>query len=194
MYSWPQAGLPPEIRAASIAAGSAAAQRLGGPHDCAGRVVDALIEQAATADGLTRIARKVPPPDRGQPLARIHRRCTLDWLLKRGHRTGRGSSLSSSFSECGVRVPKVPDLAVSLDDSGCRRGLLLIVLCRFSAVVADWRLAVVPDVLGTAPAPTAPGWPPSGSRGRGWLVSRVRAGRTAAASRPGRRPSRARCG
>jgi hypothetical protein len=62
VYSWPQADLPPEIRAASIAAGSAAAQRLGGPHDCAGRVVDALIEQAATADGLTRIAAEGTTP------------------------------------------------------------------------------------------------------------------------------------
>src|SRR6266536_2300859 len=61
--------------------------------------------------------------------------------------------------------------AVSLDDSGCRRGLLLIVLFRFSAVVAGWRVAVLPDVLGTAPAPTAPGWPPFRSRGRGgWSV------------------------
>jgi hypothetical protein len=62
VYSWPQADLPPGIRAASIAAGSAAAQRLGGPHDCAGRVVDALIEQAATADGLTRIAAEGTTP------------------------------------------------------------------------------------------------------------------------------------
>ncbi len=81
-----------------------------------------------------------------------------------------------------------------LDASGCRRGLLLIVLCRFSAVVAGWRVAVLPDVLGAAPAPTAPGGLLSGSRGWGGLVRRVRAGRTAAASRPGRRPSRARCG
>ena len=29
---------------------------------------------------------------------------------------------------------------ISLDDSGCPRGLLLIVLCRFSAVVAGWRV------------------------------------------------------
>ena len=66
--------------------------------------------------------------------------------------------------------PDVPWPA-SLDDSGCRRGLLLIVLCRFSAVVAGWRVAVLPDVLGAAPAPTAPGGLPSGSRGRGgWSV------------------------
>jgi hypothetical protein len=82
----------------------------------------------------------------------------------------------------------------SLDDSGRRRGPLLIVFCRFSAVVAGWRVAVLPDVLGAAPAPTAPGRPPFRVAGTGWLVRRVRAGRTAAASRPGRRPSRARCG
>lgn len=53
---------------------------------------------------------------------------------------------------------------INLDDSGGRRGLLLIVLCRFSAVVGGWRVAVLPDVLG--PAPTAPGRPPSGSQRR----------------------------
>jgi hypothetical protein len=54
---------------------------------------------------------------------------------------------------------------VNLDDSGCRRGPLLIVLCRFSALVAGWRVAVLPDVLGTAPAPTAPGGLLSGVAG-----------------------------
>ena len=54
-----------------------------------------------------------------------------------------------------------------LDDSGCRRGLLLIVLCRFSAVGSGWRVAVLPDVLGAAPAPTAPGGLLSGLRGWG---------------------------
>src|SRR5215469_11499370 len=62
-------------------------------------------------------------------------------------------------------------LGVSLDDSGCRRGLLLIVLCRVSAVVAGWRVAVLPDVLGVAPVPTAPGGLLSGLEGRGgWSV------------------------
>jgi hypothetical protein len=55
---------------------------------------------------------------------------------------------------------------VSLDDSGCGRGWLLIGLCRFSAVVSGWRVAVLPDVLGAAPAPTAPGRLLSGSQGR----------------------------
>jgi hypothetical protein len=55
----------------------------------------------------------------------------------------------------------------NLDDSGCRRGLLLVVLCRFSAVVAGWRVAVLPDVLGMAPAPTAPGRPPFRVAGTG---------------------------
>jgi hypothetical protein len=75
----------------------------------------------------------------------------------------------------------------NLDDSGCRRGPLLIVLCRFSAVVAAWRVAVLPDVLGAAPAPTAPGRPPfrvdpgagarrAGSRGGGAAASAGRAG------------------
>jgi len=42
-----------------------------------------------------------------------------------------------------------------------------------------------------APAPTAPGWPPFRVEGRGWLVRRVRAERTAAASRSGIPLSRA---
>ena len=55
------------------------------------------------------------------------------------------------------RNKRLPEIRINLDDSGCRRGLLLIVLCRFSAVVAGWRVAVLPDVLGAAPTPTAPG-------------------------------------
>ena len=44
-----------------------------------------------------------------------------------------------------------------------------MVLCRFSEVVAGWRAAVLPDVLGAAPAPTAPGGLLSGLWGRdGW--------------------------
>lgn len=75
---------------------------------------------------------------------------------------------------------------ISLDDSGCPRGLLLIVLCRFSAVVAGWRVAVLPDVLGVAPAPTAPGRPPScrgtevaGQAGAGRAHSRCQQARNA---------------
>ena len=45
-----------------------------------------------------------------------------------------------------------------------------------------------------APAPTAPGGLLSRVAGTGWLVRRVLAGRTAAASRSGMPPSRARCG
>src|ERR1035438_8970635 len=56
------------------------------------------------------------------------------------------------------------------------------------------RVAVLPGVLGAAPAPTAPGWPPFRVAGTGWLVRRALAGRRAAASRPGMPPSRARCG
>ena len=42
-------------------------------------------------------------------------------------------------------------------------------LCRFSAVVAGWRVGVLPDVLGAAPAPTAPGGLLSGGwDGGGW--------------------------
>jgi hypothetical protein len=56
------------------------------------------------------------------------------------------------------------------------------------------RVAALPDVPGAAPAPTAPGWPPFRVAGTGWLVRRVQAGRIAAASRSGRRLSRARSG
>ena len=38
-------------------------------------------------------------------------------------------------------------------------------LCRFSAVVAGGRVAVLPDVLGAAPVPTVPGRPPFPRRG-----------------------------
>ena len=62
-------------------------------------------------------------------------------------------------------------LLVSLNDSGVGRGQLLIVLCRFSAVVSGsyvpggWRWRpVCPE---RAPAPTAPGWSPFRLRGRG---------------------------
>jgi len=50
---------------------------------------------------------------------------------------------------------------------------------------------VVPGVPGSAPAPTAPGNPPLVQLGWFVLVKRVLAGRTAAASRRGRPPSRA---
>ena len=87
---------------------------------------------------------------------------------------------------------------VNLNDSGVARGWLLIVSCRFSAVLSGPRvpggLAVLPGVPGAAPAPTAPGRPPFRVAGTGWLVRRVRAGRTAAASRPGMPLSRARSG
>ena len=66
--------------------------------------------------------------------------------------------------------------AANLDDSGCRRGPLLIVLCWFSAVVAGWRVAVLPDMLGAAPAPTAPGRPPFRVAGTG-VAGQAGAGR-----------------
>ena len=60
-------------------------------------------------------------------------------------------------------------------------------LCRFSAVVAGWRVAVLPDVLGAAPAPTAPGRPPfrvagdgvAGQAGAGRAHSRCQQARNA---------------
>src|SRR6266516_5262331 len=76
------------------------------------------------------------------------------------------------------------DVGADLDDSGCRRGLLLIALCRFSAVVSGWRVpavTVLADVPGTAPAPTAPGRAPFRVAGTGRLVRRVLAGRRSAA-------------
>src|SRR6266851_8516472 len=82
------------------------------------------------------------------------------------------AGLASWFSA----APYIKFLDVNLDDSGCRRGPLLIVLCRFSAVVAGWRVAVLPDVLGVAPAPTAPGRPPFRVAGTGW-AGQVGAGR-----------------
>jgi len=42
---------------------------------------------------------------------------------------------------------------------------------------------VLADLLGAAPAPTAPGWPPFRVAGTRWLVKRVLAGRIAAGSR-----------
>ena len=86
----------------------------------------------------------------------------------------------------------------SLNDSRVGRGWLLIVLCRFSAVVTGWRVPggwrCWPDVLGTAPVPTAPERAPFRVAETGWLVRRVLAGRIAAASRSRRRLSRARSG
>jgi hypothetical protein len=55
-------------------------------------------------------------------------------------------------------------------------------------------VAVLPDMLGAAPAPTAPGLPPFRVDGAEWLVRRMRVERTAAASRPGTPSSRARSG
>jgi len=105
---------------------------------------------------------------------------------------------------CAAALPTLADLwrpvddALNLDDSGGGRGWLLIVPCRFSVVLSGprvpggWRCC--PMCSGWASAPTAPGSLLSWSQGQGWLVRRVRAGRTAGASRPGRRLSRARCG
>jgi hypothetical protein len=90
------------------------------------------------------------------------------------------------------------ELPLDLDDSGDGRGWLLIVLCRFSAVVSGSRVSggwrCCPMCSGGAPAPTAPGLAPFRLAGTGWLVRRVPAGHTAAASRPGMPPSRARSG
>jgi len=95
-------------------------------------------------------------------------------------------------------MPRIQEFHASLDDSGDRRGSLLIVLCRFSAVVSGSQVraggVAAPDVLGAAPAPTAPGRAPFRVAGTGWLVRRARAGRIAAASRPGTPPSTARSG
>jgi len=86
----------------------------------------------------------------------------------------------------------------SLNDSRVGRGWLLIVLCRFSMVLSGPR---VPG--GWRCCPMCPGrhrlrlrrdGPPFLVAGTGWPVRRVRAGRTAVASRPGTPPSRARSG
>src|SRR6266849_10526903 len=75
----------------------------------------------------------------------------------------------------------------SLDDSRGGRGWLLIVSCRFSAglcrprISGGWR--VLPDVLGAGTGSDRAGEPPFRVAGTGWLARRVRAGRTAAASR-----------
>ncbi len=105
--------------------------------------------------------------------------------------TGSGACLALSRCSAG----KSP---INLNDSGVGRGWLLIVLCRvfgggvWSTWSQEWRMA---RCARGAPAPTAPGAASFPGRGDGgWLVRRVRAGRTAAASRPGTPPSRARSG
>ena len=76
---------------------------------------------------------------------------------------------------------------VSLDDSGCGQGWLLIVLCRFSAVVSCWQVPggwrCCPMCSGGTGLTRAGAVSFPGSQGRFALVRRVRAGRTAAASR-----------
>jgi hypothetical protein len=73
-----------------------------------------------------------------------------------------------------------PLVGINLNDSGGRRGWLLIVLCRFSAVLSGClvsrRVAALPDVPGAAPAPTAPGWPPFRVAGTG-MAGQAGAGR-----------------
>jgi hypothetical protein len=97
-----------------------------------------------------------------------------------------------SFAQLNVNELLISPLASMIQ--GAREVCYSSCCAGFSAVVAGWRVAVLPDVLGAAPAPTAPGRLLSGVAGAVRLVRRVRAERTAAASRPGRRPSRARCG
>jgi hypothetical protein len=116
VYSWPQADLPPEIRAASIAAGSAAAQRLGGPHDCAGRVVDALIEQAATADGLTRIAAEGTTPG-SRPTAGSDTPKMYPGLAAEEHRAGASPTSQQAIRG---RAPRSNPGTASRDHEPCR--------------------------------------------------------------------------
>jgi hypothetical protein len=82
--------------------------------------------------------------------------------------TPAGAS-SKTITQQGSSANAIARTHIGLDDSGYRRGPLLMVLCRFSAVVAGWRVAMLPDVLGAAPAPTAPGRPPFRVAGTGWL-------------------------
>ena len=85
-----------------------------------------------------------------------------------------------------------------LDDSGVDRGWLLIVSCRVSAVVSCFRVPGgwrgYPMCFGRHRFRLRRDGPPFRVAGTGWLVRRVRAGRTAVASRLGRRLSRARSG
>ena len=90
-----------------------------------------------------------------------------------------------------------PD-GTDLDDSGVDRGWLLIVSCRVSAVVSCFRVPGgwrgYPMCFGRHRFRLRRDGPPFRVAGTGWLVRRVRAGRTAVASRLGRRLSRARSG
>ena len=70
---------------------------------------------------------------------------------------GVGGVGEPGAAECAGDQVADGGVGIGLDDSGAGRGWLLMVLCLFSAVLSGSRVAVLPDVLGRAPAPTAPG-------------------------------------
>jgi hypothetical protein len=126
-------------------------------------------EQSQPEDGCQARASARRPFRCSRPPSMIATGAQIIWSALACHRTGaairRADAALGATITALLAVPRHE--RISLNDSGGGRGWLLIVLCLFSAVVSGWRVAVLPDVLGAAPAPTAPGRAPFRGRGGG---------------------------